>query len=234
MISVASTTTAAQMAIVTNMANVSKASAPPTSVDGAVVGDVVPQDHRQHAGRAGGGGGDAARTAPAATAASARRRRAAAAPPPTRTSSGDSANQSTSGPANGRLGRAWHAHHVVRLVARPATSTAARPGISYAGALLDVADQRVDARLDAVEQRLRVDADEHDQPDERQQHEALLQRRARANVAVVVVGLAVEHPLVGPQQVQRGEDHAGRGDDGPPPGGEERADQDRGTRRRTR
>ena len=43
---------------------------------------------------------------------------------------------------------------------------------------------------------------------------------------VLLVGLAVEHPLVGPQQVERGEDHADRGDDRPPAGGEERADQD--------
>ena len=35
-------------------------------------------------------------------------------------------------------------------------------------------------------------------------------------LGVVLVGLAVEHPLVGPQQVEGGEDHAGGGDDGPP------------------
>ena len=43
---------------------------------------------------------------------------------------------------------------------------------------------------------------------------------------VLLVGLAVEHPLVGPQQVERGEDHAGGGDHGPPAAGEERTDQD--------
>ena len=51
-------------------------------------------------------------------------------------------------------------------------------------------------------------------------------RSRSGNVRVVLVGLAVEDPLVGPQQVQRGEDHAGGGDHRPPAVGEERADQD--------
>ena len=54
---------------------------------------------------------------------------------------------------------------------------------------------------------------------------ALLQREL-GEAPVLLVGLAVEHPLVGPQQVERGEDHAGGGHDRPPAGGEERADED--------
>ena len=36
-------------------------------------------------------------------------------------------------------------------------------------------------------------------------------------VRVGLVGLAVEDPLVGPEQVERGDDHAGGGDHRPPP-----------------
>ena len=81
-----------------------------------------------------------------------------------------------------------------------------------------VFDQCVDARFDAIEQRLRVHTGEHDRCDERQQHQAFLDTQFR-ELRVVLVRLAVEDTLVGPEQVERSEDHAGSCHDGPPPCG---------------
>ena len=203
--------------MVTNRANVSNASAPPTSVD---VPLSVTSSHSTI---------DSAPAAPAATAVtsaySPRGHGGVSAPAssrnsavPTSTSSGDRANQPTSGPWN-----TW-ARTVI-----PPSSSATSSGVGHRDALtgprLDVLDEAVDARLDALEERLRVDAEEHDQSDQHAEHGAFA-RSDLGERAVGVVELAVEHPLVRPQQVHRGEDHAGRGDDGPPPRREERADQD--------
>ena len=61
--------------------------------------------------------------------------------------------------------------------------------------------------------------------EQRRHHEALAPGQV-GHVGVVLVGLAVEDALVGPQQVEGGEDHAGGRHHRPPAAGEERADQD--------
>ena len=63
--------------------------------------------------------------------------------------------------------------------------------------------------------------------EQRQPSPALAPASCRGTSAFSLVGLAVEHPLERPQQVDRGEDHAGGGDDRPPAAGEERAEQER-------
>ena len=93
-----------------------------------------------------------------------------------------------------------------------------------AGARLDVVDEGDHAGLDPVDHRLRIDAGEDDDPDERQQRQPLLAAELTER-AVVLVDLAVEHALVGPQEVERGEDHAGGGDDRPPARRPERAEE---------
>ncbi len=98
-------------------------------------------------------------------------------------------------------------------------------GLLEVGVVLDVGHQGGDRGLDPLEERLRVDAEEHDEAEQRRQHEALAETEL-GEAPVVVVGLAVEDPLVGPQQVQGGEDHAGGGHDRPPPGGGEGPQQD--------
>lgn len=84
-------------------------------------------------------------------------------------------------------------------------------------ARLDMFKERLDARLDSFEHRLRIHTCEDDHRDERREEQAFtsgefLERRVR------LVGLAVEHALIGPQQVERGEDDADRCDDDPPAG----------------
>ena len=96
------------------------------------------------------------------------------------------------------------------------------------------ATSAVDRRLDPLEHRLRVDAEEHDQADAAGPSPGPRAGVRSAKLALSLVGLAVEHPLVGPQQVEGGEDHAGGGDHRPPAGGEERRRAGSGTRRRSR
>ena len=84
--------------------------------------------------------------------------------------------------------------------------------------LRHVFDQCVDARFNAIEQRLRVHTGEHDGCYERQQHQAFLDTQFR-ELCVGLVRLAVEDPLVRPKQVERSQDHAGGGHDSPPPCG---------------
>ena len=98
-------------------------------------------------------------------------------------------------------------------------------GLLVVGVVLDVVDQAVDRGLDAVEHRLGVDAEEDDEPEQRCHHEPLPPGQVRRG-GVVLVGLAVEHALVGPQQVEGGQDHPDGRDDRPPPAGEEGADED--------
>ncbi len=104
-----------------------------------------------------------------------------------------------------------------------------KPDVAASGSWKSVAssirvDERGDRGLDPLEHGLGIHAEEHDEADQRQHHGEL----AEAHVLhgqVVLAGLAVEHPLVGPQQVEGGEDHAAGGDDRPPLGGEVRARQ---------
>ena len=91
--------------------------------------------------------------------------------------------------------------------------------------MLDVGDQLVDRGFDALEHGPRVDPEEQDPGQEREHHEDL-PRGHVLHLGVVTLDRAVEHPLVGPEQVHGGEDDAGRGDHRPPLAGQERADED--------
>ncbi len=99
-------------------------------------------------------------------------------------------------------------------------------GLDEVGGLLDVVDQCGDRRLDPLEDRLGVDAEEHDEGEQRSHHGELPEAHLVGLVEVGLGGLAVEHPLVGPQQVEGGEDHAGGGGHGPPLRGEVGAGED--------
>ena len=70
----------------------------------------------------------------------------------------------------------------------------------------DVGEQVVDRRLDAVEHRLRVDAEEDDEPISSGSMTARSRQVMSGMVALAPVGHAVEDPLVGPQQVDGGQD----------------------------
>src|SRR5918995_1305727 len=172
---------------------------------------------------------------------------------PTRTSSGESENQATSGPLNGTpscwvglilppppwglgpqgpsplgsltLARSAGLARFARSSALLLDQLGLGLGNGLTGARLDVLDEGVDARLHPLHERLGIDAEEHDQGDDYAEDHALTGLDLGEG-AIVVVRFAMEDPLVGPQQVQRSEDDARRGDDGPPAGGQERADED--------
>ena len=112
---------------------------------------------------------------------------------------------------------------------RPRPSRAAGVGpAAFCGLVSPVArrgHERSTDGLDAVEHGLGVHAEEDDEGEQRCHHEALAPAQV-GHRGVGLVGLAVEDPLVGPQQVDGGEDDAGGGHHRPPAAGEERADED--------
>ena len=73
-----------------------------------------------------------------------------------------------------------------------------------------VRSSALDRRLDAVEHRLRVEAEEQRQPEQRHDRARARGRRCRASPRSRSSGSPVNTRWYGPQQVDRGEDHAGR------------------------
>ena len=87
-----------------------------------------------------------------------------------------------------------------------------------------MADQRLDRRLDALQQRLGVDPEEQAQGQQRQ-HGGELDPVHVGEGGILAGGLTGEDPLEAPQHVHGGENHADGGQDGVGPVGHERADQ---------
>ena len=93
-------------------------------------------------------------------------------------------------------------------------------------------EQLLDRGLDAIEHRFGVHAQEHDQREQRGDDQGFGQ--AQLTEALVRFGdRSVEDPLVGPQQVQRRQDHADHRDDAPPAGTGEGTEQDEELTRET-
>ena len=177
----------------------SNASAPATSVDGPVVGDVVPLHHRQRAGGPGGERCDRAAYHPrghcgVSAPASMQQQRTAEQRDQRRQR--EPADLGPDESADVESGRAAGGVEVIAIIltrrrvlgavrrlrrrhrrrssspwSSSSTSCTVGTGASNVVFVLDVGDQRVDARLDAIEHRLRIDADEHDRREERQQHQ---------------------------------------------------------------
>ena len=83
-----------------------------------------------------------------------------------------------------------------------------RLGLAVVGLALEVGDRLAHRRLDAVEHRLRVEAEEQAQREQRHDHDHLADGRRRCILAFSPCGLAGERALERPQHVDRGEDHA--------------------------
>ena len=221
----------AQMAIVTNWANVSRASARPTSVDRR--SRSVTSSQLNIASTR--GGHAAAAITNAYGAAGHGGVRAPTSEQEQRRADEHEERRQGEPVDVGTLeaGLGQQAHHSSPSAPGFATSTTFGPGMSTPprSSMWTISESTLGCTRSM--QRLRVHAGEHDDRDQHRQHGALAPRELGERL-VGFVGLAVEHPLIGPQQVERGEDHAGGRRHRPPPRREERADQGRGTRRRTR
>ena len=80
---------------------------------------------------------------------------------------------------------------------------------------LDMSDKDIDRRFHAINDRLGVDTHEHDRSDERH-HDGDLAEVQILGLGILFGDRSVEHPLVGPQQIERGQDHTGCGRNSPP------------------
>ena len=100
-----------------------------------------------------------------------------------------------------------------------------RDGLRKAGdVVFDVGDYGVHRRFDPLDHRLGVDAHEHDGSQERHHQQTLAPAQVR-HLGVGPGSRPVEHPLVGPQQIDRGQDDARGRDHRPPAMGAESAEQ---------
>ena len=79
-----------------------------------------------------------------------------------------------------------------------------------------VRQQPIDGRLDSFDHGLRVDAEEHDQSYQGQQRQAFAELQIGEVGVLLTIRRAMEDPLIGPEQVERGEDHARGRYDRPP------------------